>query len=381
MCNAWNHSDGCGCGFSPPYTSDPEDYFERHFGDVPGKDLSGAGPRTKHLATMLHDDKLTTQLASTFLWQSYIGSSSSRVAERPPKPDDPIHSVSIYIVRHGKEWPRHDLLIFDPQIPKGKIIEGQVDVSLQELRNGWHTFRKVYLKGASPPQWLANLDLRDIPKIAIEAMRAQRHFFVAMKPPKIVWTASTQQPSPRIASPAMGVFKRLAGKHLSTAGVIVTDERGRTGVTTALHSIKNHGRGIFVSNSPGTIRSRDTITDSCFIETSDLKLPRVRQCRGTLEDVVPGPREVVWFDGATSGRMETRVIGWTPEVLGEPIPGVQSRIMTTPVTDPGDSGAALVIEKTGVIIGFALYRTGLNAPSPHSAWIWARSVFDALHLH
>src|SRR5438309_5337126 len=110
MCNALNHSDGCDCGFGPPYTRNAADYFEQHFGNLPSEDLRLAGPRTKALGAMLHDDRLTTQLASTFLWQSYIGSSVSKLAERPPKPDSFTDSVMIYIVRHGKEWPRHDLL-------------------------------------------------------------------------------------------------------------------------------------------------------------------------------------------------------------------------------------------------------------------------------
>lgn len=379
MCNAWNHSEACECGFGPPYTRDAAGFFDHHFTGLGGKNLSSAGPRTRGLSVLLDDDRLTTQLASTFLWQSYLGSSASRWAIRPPKVGAPGKGVVTYIVQHGKRWPRHDLLVFDPHLPPGKIVEGYVEVKPEELRRGWPSYHETCLAGASVPKWLSGFSIKDVPEIAIEAMHAQRHFFVAMRPPRIVRTARTRRVSPRIPSPALGVSLQAGGGPLSTAGMVATDSEGRQGVTTALHAVQGHRNGVFVRGTPGNIRVVDTITDSCFIEIANARLPRVRTCQGPLTGLTPRRWEEVWFDGVTSGKTTTYVEGWTLELpfCG---PGIQSRIITPAVTDPGDSGAALV-SSDGHILGFALYRTGFNARSPHSAWIWADSVFSALHLH
>jgi len=210
-------------------------------------------------------------------------------------------------------------------------------------------------------------------------MTAQRHYFIAMHPPRIVWTSGAVQGQPMIASPALPVSIKVQGKNLSTAGVISADDKGRQGVTTALHALRKNNSKVFVMGLPGEIRQRDSVTDSCFIEMKQVQLPSAGICAGPLSGKTPGKGEEVWFDGVASGRVTTRVDGWTPE-LPWFIEGIQSRIITPAVTDGGDSGAALVNDG-GLVIGFALYRTGFNSKSPHSAWVWGESVFSALRLH
>jgi len=379
MCNGWNHSDGCECGFGPPYDRDVPDYFDNSVGSEGGRDLSAIGPQSASLASLITNDTLTTQLVSTFLWQSYIGRQATGLIGRTGKAGAGEKAPIIYIVRHGRGQPRHDLLIFDPQIPDDQVKQGYVEVSPSELRAGWRSFRDAYgVTNASIPPWLSQFNLQNVPEIAVEAMNAQRHFFIAMHPPRIVWTSGAGQNFPRIPSGALAVSKRANGKSLSTAGVISSDDKGRTGVTTALHAFTKHGASLFVEGVAGNVRARDTITDSCFIEVTFAKLPPCGSCCGPLSGVTPGRGEEAWFDGITSGKVQTHIDGWTPE-LPWSAPGIQSRIITPPVTDGGDSGAALV-SKSGTIIGFAHYRTGFNAKSPHSAWIWAESVFSALHL-
>jgi hypothetical protein len=379
VCNGRNHSDGCECGFGPPYDRDVPEYFDNRVGSAGGQDLSSAGPRSASLSALIANGHITTQLVSTFLWQSYIGGPAAKWNEPTGRTDAVSSSPIVYIVRHGRGWPRHDLLVFDPQLPHDKVIQGYVDVSSAELHNGWRNFSERYkITNDSIPRWLSGLSLQEVPEIAVEAMTAQRHFFIAMHPPRLVWTSTSDQAFPKVASPALAVSNRAQGKSIATAGVIAVDEQGRDGVTTALHALGRQRSGVFVKGVPGNVRSRDVITDSCFIELEHSRLPPCGTCRGPMTGVTPGRGEEAWFDGITSGRVTTHVDGWTPE-LPWPTPGVQSRIITPVVTVGGDSGAALVSE-AGDVIGFALNRTGFNSKSPHSAWIWAESVFSALHL-
>jgi hypothetical protein len=389
LCNASNHSSGCTCGFGPPYNKSLPQYFDELVGDEGGKDLSAAGPDSERLGSLLDNSRLTTRLISTFLWQSYIGSSagglSTRAAKALIRKDSPAvvdHEASpaVYIVPHGRDQPRHDLLIFDPKIPQGKVHKGYVDVSDADLRAGWVHFRDRYdLSEASVPRWMSGFRLGEVPEIAAEAMAFQRHFFVAMHPPRIVWTSGDGSSLPQIPTGAIAVSKKMDSKKLSTAGIISTDAEGRTGITTALHAFMDHDASVFVDGVPGTVRARDVITDSCFIEVDFPNPPLVNASNGPLTGVTPRIGDLASFVGIASEKVDTFVQGWTPE-LPWVLPGVQSRILTPPVTDEGDSGAALV-DKDENIIGFAFYRTGYNARCPHSAWIWAESVFSALNLN
>jgi hypothetical protein len=259
------------------------------------------------------------------------------------------------------------------------VQKGYVEVSSAELRQGWQSFRDAYsLTDAASPGWLSKLHEQEVPEIAAEAMSAQRHFFIAMHPPHLVWNSVSAPTLPRIASPAVAISNKQ-GKGLATAGVILTDNTGRTGVTTALHALTKNDRQVFVTGAPVIIRAEDVITDSCFLEIAASPIPSCGACNGPLSGVTPGRGEDVWFDGVTSGRITTHVDGWTYELPWVP-EGVQARIITPPVTEPGDSGAALMTQ-SGKVAGFAMYRTGFNYKSPHSAWVWAESVFSALQLH
>lgn len=379
MCNGRNHPKGCECGFGPPYDRDVPDYFDEHVGSQGGKDLSNAGPHCEKLAEIVPDNQLATQLVSTFVWQSFIGRPSTQIVERTTRRNRQQKKPVVYIVRHGSGYPRHDLLIFDPQLPVDKVEQGYVDVSPTELRSGWTNFRSLHnLTDRAMPLWLAKLNWQDIPEIAVEGMAAQRHFYIAMHPPRIVWTASSSLGLPALPSAALAISARAAGKALATVGIITSDKKGRTGVTTALHALKDGRTPIFVQGAPGSVRARDQITDSCFIEIANIQSLQQANACSPLSGVTPGRGEPVSFEGMTSGKVTTHVDGWTPE-LPWIVPGVQSRIITPAVTDGGDSGAALVNQQ-GRVIGFAHYRTGFNAKSPHSAWIWAESVFVALQL-
>lgn len=375
MCNAWNHSDGCECGFGPPYEGSVADFFDGHLAKFEGKNLRLAGPAAMRLGALVNDDRLTTQLASTFLLQSYSGSRLSKWMLHRSKATKIEKASTIYVVRHGKGWPRHDLLVYDPQIPENEVVQGLVDASPDELRRGWPRFHTEYLGQSSMPKWLKGLDTSDVPEIAIEAMRAQQHFFISMHPPRIVWTQAL--PAPLVSSPAIAVSTHSNKGIVSTAGVSAMDKNGRRGVTTALHALKD-STDPFVKGMPGVVCASDLMSDSCFIEVTDPTFPHSQPCLGPLSGVTPRGSENVWFDGVTSGRVATYVQAWTAE-LPLCVPMVQSRVLTPPVTQTGDSGAALMTER-GEILGFAQYRTPFNARCAHSGWMWAESVFKALKL-
>jgi hypothetical protein len=100
-----------------------------------------------------------------------------------------------------------------------------------------------------------------------------------------------------------------------------------------------------------------------------------RGAKGPLSGMSPRVMEVVEFDGIRSGKTTTTVTGWDPTILTVES-YIQNKIVTEPVTMPGDSGAAL-IDGDGHVLGFAFYTTGMNARPQHSAWIWAESVYRA----
>ena len=52
----------------------------------------------------------------------------------------------------------------------------------------------------------------------------------------------------------------------------------------------------------------------------------------------------------------------------------QQKVITNPSSQPGDSGAAL-IDSNKNVIGFATYRTGVNAVIPFSVWVWAEEIY------
>jgi hypothetical protein len=58
----------------------------------------------------------------------------------------------------------------------------------------------------------------------------------------------------------------------------------------------------------------------------------------------------------------------------------QPRVYTPAVTNPGDSGAALIEDSSDLVAGFAHERTEAGAQLEWSSWIWADAVFTALNV-
>jgi hypothetical protein len=131
----------------------------------------------------------------------------------------------------------------------------------------------------------------------------------------------------------------------------------------------------------GVVAEEDLMTDSVFITVAGgIPLTTVRGAKGWLQGVTPRLDDDAEFDGATSGRtIKTAVSGADPGVTTYS-EFRQARVYTPPVTNPGDSGAALVETSSDRIMGFAHERTAPGARIEWSSWIWADSVFKALNI-
>ena len=162
----------------------------------------------------------------------------------------------------------------------------------------------------------------------------------------------------------------------SSAGAVVIDDQGRTGVTAAYHAMAGHST-VSVNGVPGTIRSSDPISDSCFVEVPSIAQP-FNATNGPLRGVSPRQNESVRFEGISSTGGSTVVRAWSPNLFTS-VSSAQRSVYTDDDIIPGDSGAAL-LDQNDHILGMAHYTTGGPQTTAFSAWIWAESVFDAHKL-
>lgn len=172
---------------------------------------------------------------------------------------------------------------------------------------------------------------------------------------------------------------------VATAGCLVQHDNGKWGVTCVRHLFAGAsmlgGMPVDVGGTIGRVAAEDAVTDSVFIEMPQRPSPaNASGIGGYLSGVAPRGNEPVRFDGATSGPQTTAIQAIDPTVTY--ISAIcQSKVYTPAVTNPGDSGAALV-EQAGTdrIIAFAHERTPPGAALEWSTWIWAACVFNALKV-
>lgn len=223
----------------------------------------------------------------------------------------------------------------------------------------------------------------------IEELVANQSFSIVIAPmPDTILTNST-------SSPSCGIVLEQGSEPVSTGGVFTTDHKGVFGVTAALHGVIPDpnklidlfneqgaacviGKRVYINNIEGIIRKADLITDSCFIEIDRNSVPKLDNQAGPLKDKGPYRSESVRFEGQVSKLQKTVV---TEVDIGIPFisRGEQAKIYTHAVTNPGDSGAAL-INDDNYILGFSYSRTGLGAPIEFAEWMWAHSIYNALNL-
>jgi hypothetical protein len=211
------------------------------------------------------------------------------------------------------------------------------------------------------------------PELPIELNELMQLSVVVAPHPRTVSTSVPLMPT--------GVSPRLGGSTAGTVGVIATDTYGRMGVTTSLHVLTEAGltvipdvTSVWVNGVEGVVRSVDSFSDSCFVEIDpSVCAAGPRGNYGPLSGKSPRQHEHMTYEGMSS-RGEAVVASWSSD-----IPFVfrenQLKVLTDPVTDTGDSGAALY-DSEDRVVGFSFYRTGIGDVPEFSAWIWADSVYS-----
>lgn len=170
----------------------------------------------------------------------------------------------------------------------------------------------------------------------------------------------------------------------ATAGCVVRCNCGcgKEGVTTARHAFAHPAAhaSVTVDGVSGLVHTDDAVSDSVFVEMSTRPIPASSMgVAGYLSGVSPRLNAPASFCGATSGSVTTAVQSIDPSLLQVSRTN-QSRVYTPAVTNPGDSGAALIEDSSDHVIAFAHERTPAGAFIEWSSWIWADSVFSALNI-
>lgn len=358
-----------------------------YLGKETGGVLHGAGPDSMLLYDIVRSEVHTDPLIATLFWQIFMHTSSyACTLLRAGASSQSVAGVETTVVCHGEGFsPRYDLVVFDPAYGKNEPTGIPIEAPHEELVEGWklwkHRRRSQWNK---IKQSKSNKDFDEKfiklvdnvgPGLAIEAAKNKPFGILVTRPPVIQKTS--------VPSPPWGVASSAGGTPTSTAGAIVRNSQGRSGVTIAMHAPTEAGviidpgvTNVEVNGITGTIRSMDSISDSCFVEIPQgVGVGQYRRTRGPLAGVSPRANEQVHFEGIASGSHSAKVTGWSPD-----IPFVlrynQLKVLTTAVTAPGDSGAA-ALDGDDHILGFSFWRTGLGEDPEFSAWIWADSVYKA----
>ena len=182
------------------------------------------------------------------------------------------------------------------------------------------------------------------------------------------------------------VFLKEGEAFKSLAGVYTKNSQGIFGVTICLHCFPNSyvevGKTkVIINGIAGIVISVHNISDSCFVQldATESQIADLITTKGPLQGTTPREFENCYFMNKLGDKTETNVIGWSPDILYFD-PYNQVKVLTNPITNPGDSGSAL-IDSADNVLGFSFYRTEINAVKEFSAWIWAASVFKAHNLN
>lgn len=176
------------------------------------------------------------------------------------------------------------------------------------------------------------------------------------------------------------------GSRISTAGAMVRDLSGRTGVTVSHHGAGEVGANVVIKSGvqevPGKVFAASKTLDTCFVPVSGIS-PFSKQIGlgGILKGRAPGRSERHQFQGWAHSAPKTTQIVAVDWGVPEPVEGRQLCVQTTPDTNYGDSGTAL-INGDDQLVGFAFQRTpyGSDVTIEFADWIWARSALEELRL-
>lgn len=346
-------------------------FADDHLGSWPGTELGLIGPASRKLQEVIQSETHTHPFIGSLFWQAFTTLPAYRrilqAAGLPPGDSERRQEI---IVRHGLGggfWSRLDLVVLDEAFGAGEPASFVVDVKVAEVAE---TASAVWRESELGKRGLGRgAPARLFAEVVSEVAASQRFGIVVDRPPPTVLTATAPKP-------AMPIAKAPNADIVASVGVVGADESGRAGVTSADHAFEAAVTDVFVAGLPGTIVSRDPISDSVFIEVPGLNAPTDLAVSGPLSGMTPGEGESVSFDGAQSGAVTTFVTAWDKGIPFEIRPWNRLRVLTEAITEAGDSGAALV-SRGNEAIGFAFDRTGLGARIEYSAWIWAEFVYRA----
>jgi hypothetical protein len=202
---------------------------------------------------------------------------------------------------------------------------------------------------------------------------------IICKPPKRVFTCYFPTTPHKVYLKDGEAFKSLAGVYTKNC-------HGIFGVTICLHCFPNSyveagTTKVKINGIAGTVISVHNISDSCFVQldATEAQISDLLNAKGPLQGTTPREFEKCYFINKEGTKTDTNVIGWSPDIMYFD-PYNQVKVLTNPITNPGDSGSAL-IDSGGNVLGFSFYRTEINAVKEFSAWIWAASVFKAHNLN
>lgn len=341
---------------------------DKYLWDEVGVGLSHCGPAAQGMHEAINHEAYTMPFLATLFWRCYLESTAFKLTMHMLKASRAaMRDREAYVVRHGQNGSRYDLVLLDPDFVHDEPVARQVKPSRVDIRDGW---RKVTRSGSG--QWetpWGPLDLGWAPDGVDELSRVHEVGVILAPKPTMQYTGAP--------SPAWEITSDL--DKVGTAGAVATDAEGRIGVTAALHTVARASE-IRVDGRQGTVTGKDEVTESAFVDIPNLKPPSGRMgLSGPLTRVAPAERIEVGFHGVASGKRDTTLVAWHPTILTPESSLRNNKCLTTPDTEAGDSGAAL-IDSDDHILGFASYRTVPGAVTEFSAWVWGHHVFRNLGL-
>jgi hypothetical protein len=247
---------------------------------------------------------------------------------------------------------------------------------IPRLGRNLHGVKRFYSPPRSGQVQKAMLKAVDYPLISSGIQQAEWPIVIC-KPPKRVMNCFHPDSAHQVAW--------QEGDTSSLAGVYAYNKAGEFGATVCLHSFSGNGAAsvgarVTINGLPGRISSTHNISDSCFValDANEQQIQDLLDAKGPLQGTTPREFEACTFVNRQGEQTLTHVIGWSEDILYTR-PFNQVKVLTNPITNPGDSGSAL-LDKDGNVLGFSFYRTEINAVKEFSAWIWADSVFQAHQL-
>jgi hypothetical protein len=342
---------------------------DKYLWDGAGVTLSDLGPAAASIHEAIGNEPYTMPFLMTLFWRLYLDAretfqvmlhmvKASRAAMRERE---------AYIVRHGKGGSRYDLVILDPDFTHDEPVARQVKPLRVDIRDAGRKFTR-----AGSLQWQTPwgpLDLSWGPDAVDELVRVAEVGVVIAPKPQVVNTGSPK-PAWKVETDA---------DREGTVGAVVTDADGRPGVTVAMHTI-SRASDVRINGRQGKVVTKHEATDSAFVHVPNLSPPRGRGgLAGALTHMAPAEGETVSFDGIGSGAKRPTLVGWQPTILTPESSLLNNKCLTTPDTEAGDSGAALV-DSHDHILGFASHRSVPGAVAEFSAWVWAHHVFRSHNL-